>query len=289
MKLSQAMARHPAYFSFFYVNVIRSGENSGRLKDSLEQILVYLRRIYDLRLKVRQALAYPIFMTLVGIALIFVMLSFVLPRLAGMFADYEMALPAPTRVLLIVGNFFHRSWFMILGFLAVPIIFFWFRIRKQKAGFWGQLKYKLPLIKNLSEKQAMANFSTSLALLLKSGINLLQALEIATPIIENKNYIQSLFRVQLDIKDGKSFASSVERFKIFSTFFVQMIKIGEESGRLESVLADIAQSYQEEIEADIKIITTLLEPAIILVLGLIIGGMVIAVLLPIFNINALIG
>ncbi len=288
MTLSQAFSRHPRYFPLLYVNIVRAGESSGQLKDSFAQLLSYLQRIEGLRLKIQQALAYPIFMIIVGAATIFVMLSFILPRLVGMFDDFQAVLPLPTRILLAVSNVFQQYWFIVVIVLTAGFFVLQKSYRLKDAVF-SYIRFRLPLVKSLVYKQAVANFSTSLSLLLKSGVNLLSALGIVAPVIDNPVYITQLGQVRQDIKEGASFSQALVKVKIFPEFFIQMIKVGEESGRLESVLADIADSFQEEIESDLKIISALIEPAIILVLGLIIGCMVLAVLLPIFNINTLVG
>ena len=288
MTFSQCISRYPQYFSSLYVNIIRTGESSGQLKDALGQILTRLERFEQLRAKVRQALAYPIFMIAVGVVTIFVMLTFILPRLASMFEDFQASLPLPTVILLSAANFLKRYWLFII-ILFVVLMSLLQKKRSDGSSVISRLKYRFPLVKRLIYKQSIANFSTSTALLLKSGVTLLSALAITAPIIGNPEHIKQLDGVSHDIKDGSSFSQALSKVKIFPDFFVQMIKVGEEGGRLDSVLEDIASSYEQEIEGDLKIISSLLEPAIILVLGLVIGGIVMAVLLPIFNINTLVG
>ncbi len=285
---SNCLSRYPQYFPQFYVNIIHTGEATGKLKDTLIQLLDYLRRFEDLRTKVKQALAYPIFMSLVGAGTIFVMLTFVLPRLAGMFEDFQAQLPLPTLILLNIANFLKAYWVFIIGFIVILV--FAFKIRGAgKESVFSRLKYHIPIAKDIVYKQSVANFSRSLSLLLQSGVNLLSALADAGPIIGNPVYVSQLEQVRRDISQGMPFSDSLAKFKIFPDFFVQMIRVGEEGGRLDSVLADIAESYEKEIEADLKVVSSLIEPAIILVLGLVIGSMVIAMLLPIFNMNSLVG
>lgn len=288
VSFSNCLGRYPRYFPQFYVNIVHTGEATGKLKDALIQLLDYLRRFEDLRAKVRQALAYPIFMTLVGLGTIFVMLTFVLPKIAGMFDDFQAQLPMPTLVLLSISNFLKAYWLFIIGFIIILV--FVFKIKGAGRGsVFSRLKYHIPIAKDIIYKQSIANFSRSLSLLLKSGVNLLSALADAGPVIGNPVYAAQLEQVRKDISEGMPFSDSLAKFKIFPDFFVQMIRVGEEGGRLDSVLADIAESYEKEIEADLKIVSSLIEPAIILVLGLVIGGMVIAMLLPIFNMNSLLG
>lgn len=285
---SACLGKYPKYFPRLYVNIIHTGESTGKLKDALMQLLDYLRRLQDLKLKVKQALAYPIFMSVVGIGTIFVMLTFVLPRLAGMFDDFQAQLPVPTLVLLKVSGFLQSYWWAVV--VLITLIIFVLKItRAGKESIFSQLKYFIPLVKDIVYKQSVANFSRSLSLLLQSGVNLLSALTDAGPVIGNPVYIRQLEEVRKNISEGIPFSDALEKFKIFPDFFVQMVRVGEEGGRLDSVLADIAESYEAEIESDLKTLSSLIEPAIILVLGLVIGAMVIAMLLPIFNMNTIVG
>ena len=285
---SVCLSHYPQYFPRLYVNIVHTGESTGRLKDALVQLLDYLRRLEDLKLKVKQALAYPIFMSLVGVGTIFVMLTFVLPRLAGMFDDFKAQLPLPTLILLHISHFLQSYWWAIAIFIA--FIVFAFKIKRAgKESIFSRLKYHIPVVKDIVYKQSVANFSRSLSLLLQSGVNLLSALADAGPVIGNPVYVLQLEQVRKDISEGVPFSDALSKFKIFPSFFLQMVRVGEEGGRLEIVLADIAESYEKEIEADLKTLSSLIEPAIILVLGLVIGAMVVAMLLPIFNMNSIVG
>jgi len=285
---STCLSHYPKYFSRLYVNIVHTGESTGKLKDALIQLLDYLRRIQELKLKVKQALAYPIFMSIVGVGTIFVMLTFVLPRLAGMFDDFQAQLPIPTLILLKISHFLQSYWWLIV--IIISLVIFILKIKRPgKESIFSRLKYYIPLVKEIVYKQSVANFSRSLSLLLQSGVNLLSALVDASPVIGNPVYILQLEQVRKDISEGVPFSAALAKFKIFSSFFIQMVRVGEEGGRLESVLADIAESYEKEIESDLKILSSLIEPAIILVLGLVIGAMVIAMLLPIFNMNSIVG
>ena len=283
---SGCLSYYPQYFPRLYVNIIHTGESTGKLKEALTQLLDYLRRLEDLKLKVKQALAYPIFMSVVGAGAVFVMLTFVLPKLAAMFEDFQSELPLPTRILLDISSFLKNNWIYII--LVVIALVFYLRFKKpgQESAF-SRLKYRIPIAKDIIYKQSVANFSRSLSLLLQSGVNLLTALKDASALIGNPIYAQQLELVRKDISEGVSFSEALGKFNIFPDLFVQMIRVGEEGGRLDVVLADIAASYEDEIEADLKTVSSLIEPAIILVLGVIIGAMVIAMLLPIFNMSSL--
>jgi len=285
---SVCLGRYPKCFPQLYVNIVHTGESTGRIKESLVQLLDYLRRLQDLKLKVKQALAYPIFMSVVGLGTIFVMLTFVLPRLAGMFDDFQAQLPLPTLILLKISGFLQNYWWVV-G-LLIALIVFLLKIKVPgRENILSRLKYHVPLVKDIVYKQYVANFSRSLSLLLQSGVNLLSALADAGPVIGNPIYVSQLEQVRKDISEGIPFSDALLKFKIFPVFFIQMVRVGEEGGRLDVVLADIAESYEKEIEADLKTLSSLIEPAIILVLGLVIGAMVIAMLLPIFEMNSIVG
>jgi len=284
--LSDCLGRYPQCFSLLYVSIVRTGENTGQLKESFAQLLVYLQRLEDLRAKINQALAYPIFMSVVGAGTIFVMLTFVFPRLVVMFTDLQAALPLPTRILMAVSEALRHSWMYILGAGCLGWIIL-AKMSGERQRLMMFLRYRLPVVKGLVYKQSVANFSTSLSLLLKSGITLISALQTATPVIGDPEHIRQLDQVRQSIKEGVPFSQALAQHRIFPEFFVQMIRVGEAGGRLDSILADIAESYQQEIESDLKILSSLIEPGIILFIGLVIGGMIIAVLLPIFNLSVM--
>ncbi len=282
--LSEALAKYPKYFSGLYINIIKTGEVSGRLEESLKENLIYLNRVSDLRAKIYQALAYPSLMVGVGIITIFLLIGFIIPRLESMFEEFQQNLPFFTIFLLDLGKFL-KSHF--LGFLIFLMILFSFGgVLKRK--FFLQLRYYLPIFKSLAYRQEIVNFFEGLSLLLRSGTPLLESLNIAIPILQERKLHYKLSKVQEEIKAGNSFSTSLSKTEIFPSILIQMIKVGEEGGRLADVFKEIAENYTREIENKIKIITALLEPVIILVLGLIIGGIVMAILLPIFNMSTLI-
>ncbi|MFA5370158.1 MAG: type II secretion system F family protein [Candidatus Omnitrophota bacterium] len=284
MPFSECLGKYPQYFPPLYVNILRAGEATGKLGESLRQLIDYLSRIENLKIRVKQALAYPVFMVMVGIGTISVMLTFVLPRIAGMFDDFQAQLPAPTIALLNTADFIKTNWVFIAGFVFLAIIVF---SRQKSPGFFSRVKYQIPFVGKIVYKQSVANFSRSASLLLQGGINVLSALNDAIPLIDNPVYIKELEQVRKDISEGMAFSDALGQFKIFPDFFIQMIRVGEEGGRLDSVLADIAESYEKEIDGDLKVLSSLIEPAIILLLGIIIGAMVIAMLLPIFSMNTI--
>jgi len=285
---SESLSKHPEFFPLLYVNIIKSGETSGRLDEALAQLSEFLEKEQDLKMKIRTALAYPLVMVIVGIATIFVLFSFVIPRLMGIFADFSAVLPLPTRILLKISNFMHQGWYWILGFIILMSFFMHRHRRSSQNRGLDLLKMHLPILGELIRKQAIARFSRTLALLLHSGVPVLQSLSIAIPTLENKIFIQQLEAVHKEVLAGSTLAKSLEKVAFIPPFIIQMITVGEEGGRLQEVLTEIAYSYTQESESILKIITSLIEPLVILCLGSVLGLIIMAMLLPIFQINMLI-
>lgn len=285
---SESLNKYPNFFPQLYVNIIRAGETSGRLDESLAQLGEYLIKEQDFRMKVTTALAYPAMMILVGVGTIFVLFSFVIPRLSSIFSDFNAELPLPTRILLVVSGFMQKAWPLILALIAGMV----FLIRQKKENPLRQaitkIKMRLPVLGELMRKQAISRFTHTLALLLHSGIPVYQSLKIATPTLENKSYMQQLDQVHKDVLGGSNLATSMSRADFIPPFIIQMITVGEAGGRLEEVLHEITDAYNQETEIILKIITSLLEPAVILVLGLVLGLIIMGMLLPIFQINMLV-
>ncbi len=284
--LSAALAGYPKVFPSLYVAMIRSGESSGTLQEVLSKIAEYRQKQEEIVARVRMALAYPVFMIMVGAGTIFFMFTFVMPRLTQIFSSIGQELPLPTRILLAISASLRKGWPLILVGLAALVMIFR-RAAEQPAQkmAMSRLKLRMPFLGDLIQKSELARFCGTLEMLLKSGIPILKALEVATPVVGN-GVIQEELRKSYDaLKEGGSFGKSLEHSKLFPPFMTNLIVIGEESGRLTEGLAEIAISYTRATEDSIKVMTTLLEPVIILVMGLIVGFIVIAMLLPIFQID----
>lgn len=287
---SESLSRFPQFFSPLFVNIIKAGEASGSLDSALQEITGFLAREDNLRRKVGLALAYPTLLVFVGLASIFVLINFVIPRLKPVFESLVGRLPLVTQLILRLSDFSHKNWNLILG--TVLIICVGLYLQKGNPFFKALLrkvKTKIPIVKRIVGNQEITFFSRSLGLLLKSGIPALRALEIAIPTVENKRLKKELENVCTKVASGQSLSRSLESLSSMPPFFVKMMAIGEESGRLSEVLEEIANSYTQQIEQDIALISSLLEPLLILFLGLILGTMVMAILLPIFQITQMVG
>jgi type II secretory pathway component PulF len=284
---SEGLSKYPKFFPSLYVNIIKAGETSGRLDESLSELSEFLEKEQDFRIKVRSALAYPMLMIIVGIGTIFVLFSFIIPRLLGIFSDFQGTLPLPTRILLAASNFMHRFWVFILAIVILIILYFQ-KQRTSKGAGLDAIKIRLPILGELTRKQSITRFCHTLSLLLHSGIPVFQSLSIAIPTLENKIYIKQLEDVHKDVLAGSTLADSFRKTTFIPPFIIQMITVGEEGGRLEEVLNEIVSSYTRETDTILKIITSLIEPLVILSLGIILGLIIIAILLPVFQINMLI-
>ncbi len=282
--LSGSLSKYPKVFPPLYVNMIESGEKGGVLEKTLLRLSEFRNRQEEIRGKVTSALVYPIFMLVVGVVSMFVLLTFVIPRMASLFNEVGQTLPLPTRILLSVSSQFRNYWYLSPAIIVLGVFMF-NRMKEKKKGAFDKFKLKLPLIGNFIKKSAIARFARTLALLLASGIPLFQALAITIPTIENEIIKSDLELIRKGIIDGASFEQSMKRSLCFPRFTTNMLAVGEKGGNLEEVLLEIAVFYERETNRVIKVITSLLEPAMILVMGLIIGFIVFAMLLPIFQIN----
>ncbi|MDP3791108.1 MAG: type II secretion system F family protein [Candidatus Omnitrophota bacterium] len=287
---SESLARYPEIFPSLYINIIRAGEASGHLDAGLDQISEFMSREESLKSKVLTALAYPALLLIVGLTSIFVLINFVIPKLKPIFENVgAKELPAITKIILNISVISNKIWWVVLLAIAATVIFIYYQ--KGAPYFKNitrKIKSHLPVIKNLSKNQELAHLSRSLGLLLKSGVPALRSLEIITPGIENDALKEEIRSVCRDVASGQSIAQSMGASTNLPSFFVKMIAVGEESGRLSEVLDELSRSYTQQIEADIAIISSLIEPVLILALGIILGTIVLSILLPTFQVTQIV-
>lgn len=283
---SASLADHPRVFSELYVAMARAGEESGKLKELLGNMAGYYRKQDEVAMKIRTALAYPIFMLVVGIASVFFILTYVMPRIAVLFDGLNTALPWPTVMVMTLSKVAAKGWPVL--FIVVLILAIFFRSVDQAQKFRRSLKrllFRLPFANELAMKIDTERFSRTLSLLLDSGIPILQALEIAIPTLDNEVMKQALWACHSKVSGGMGFGEALQESEVVPDIFAQLITVGEESGELAGSLGDIADTYDQEVTEATKAITTLLEPAMILVIGLVIGFIVFAMLMPVFQMD----
>lgn len=286
---AEALALYPDTFSDMYINMVRSGESSGTLELVLERLADISEKQQALNNRIRSALTYPVLMFIMGLLVLYFLLAYVVPRITTIFSDMGQVLPAPTRFLITTSELFQSGWWMILlGILLIMVGFS--RLKKSDKGmYWyDKTKLSLPGFGNLTTKLAVARFTRTLGTLLENGVSLLQALRIVKNIVGNRLIAESIEIAATDVEKGGGLGKSLEAAHIFPHISIQMIQVGEQSGELETLLNKVADIYENEVETTVVGLSTLLEPVIILFMGVIVLFIVLSILLPIFEMNQLI-
>jgi general secretion pathway protein F len=284
--LSDSMAKHPEAFSGFYVNMVKAGEIGGVLPDVLKRLGLSLESSQELKDFIVSAMIYPMFLVLVGGASLVVLLTFVIPKFSMIFSDMGTALPFSTKVLLALSTGLKEWWWLIPIVIAVT----WFLYSRYSGNPKGRyqidrFKLGLPMIGELITKIETARFARTLGVLLKSGVSVLQALDLVGAIIANKVIAGAMKDVHARVKEGDRISAALADVNILPSLGMQMIVVGEESGRLEDMLMQVAESYEKSVRESVKRLTALLEPVMILFMGLVVGFVVISMLMGIFSMN----
>jgi len=282
--LSSALVRYPKIFSGLYVNLVRAGELSGTMDESLGYLADQLEKDYDLRSKVIGAMTYPAFIFSALLIVGFLMFLFVLPPLVGVLEESQVELPITTRILIGTTGILQGYWWMII--LVLVGAAFGFRSYKNSPGgayVIDLVKIKAPVFGALFRKVYMARFARNLSTLIAGGIPIVKALESVADIVGNVIYRDIIMDASTQVRNGKSIASSLTAHPEFPPIVAQMVQIGESTGRLHEIMGKLAAFYEKEVDGVLKILTTLLEPIIMMLLGLAVAVMVAGILLPIYN------
>ena len=286
---AEALSQYPDTFSDMYINMVRSGESSGTLELVLERLADITEKQQALNNRIRSALTYPVLMFFLGLLVLYFLLAYVVPRITSIFSDMGQVLPAPTRFLIATSEIFKSGWWVILLGIVFIIIGI-SRLKKSEKGmYWyDKTKLSLPGVGNLTTKLAVARFARTLGTLLENGVPLLQALGIVKNIVGNRLIADSIETAANDVEKGNGLGKSLDTSKFFPHISIQMIQIGEQSGELETLLHKVADIYENEVETTVMGLSTLLEPIIILFMGVIVMFIVMSILLPIFEMNQMI-
>ena len=282
--LSEGLARYPDIFPPLYINMIRSGESGGILEKSLMGLANFREEEEEFKAKISSALAYPIFIVIVGIITVFVLLIFAIPRLVSVFGEIGQTLPLPTMILISLSEQIKVHWYWLITIVIFFIVIGRGVIKKKKLAV-DKLKLRLPLLGDFIKKAELARFSRTFNVLLANGIPVFQAVEITPLTLSNEIFKMELAKVHKDIVDGLQLGESLKKYSLFPSFMTNMLVVGEKGGNLEGALTEVANFYEREVDRTTKIVTSLLEPVIILIMGLVVGFIVLAMLLPIFQIN----
>ena len=287
--LADAFEDHPGVFGELAVNMVRAGEAAGALEEILFRLTDISEKRVNLMNKVRAALVYPVFIAVVGVGVVIFLLSFVIPSIAKLFLDMNVDLPWPTVLLISVSGFMaDYLWVIVLAagaaFVAVRL---WIKTDSGRL-MWDRLKLKLPLFGNLVRKIAVSRFARTLGVLLSSGVAILEAIDIVERVVGNMVVVNALEAAKESVRHGDSIANPLRRSGVFPPIVFHMIAVGESSGNLEDGLLNVADAYDDEVEASVGALTALLEPVMIIVMGAVVGFIMLAILLPIFEINQVI-
>jgi general secretion pathway protein F len=287
--LAFSLSQHPKVFSSIYVNMVESGEASGSLDVVMDRLADFGEHQQALRSRFKAALAYPIFMSIVGTIVLFVLVTFIVPNITKVFTEMRQTLPLPTVVLIEVSDFLLSFWWIILLGLFCGIVILR-RMKRRPRGqyLWDRLKLRIPVVGPLNQKIALGRFARTLGSLLQSGVSLISALQIVSRIVDNVLIQEVIEKAGDEIQKGQSLAGSLSQSPWFPSMAIQMISVGEQSGELEGMLYKIAESQEREVESQITALTSMLEPLMILVMGVIVGFIVFSIILPIIEMSQMI-
>ena len=288
--LSAALEKHPKIFTLLYTNMVKAGETSGMLDEILDRLAGYLEKSGSLQRKVKSAMVYPSVVSLMAVAITLVLLLKVIPTFKEIFSTLGGTLPVPTQILIGLSDILSKYFIyavIILGLIGAGIVKL-VQTSKGRAKF-DQLKLNLPVFGPLLRKVAVARFSRTLSTLIRSGVPILGALEIVGKTAGNVVIEDAVEKARIGIREGESISSPLAKSKAFPPMVTRMISVGEESGELEKMLTKIADFYEDQVDAAVSGLTSLIEPLIIAFLGIVVGSIVVAMFLPIFKITELIG
>jgi type IV pilus assembly protein PilC len=287
--LSQALVKHPKVFNDLYIAMVRSGETGGSLDTTLLALAAMLEREVKLRGKIKSAMTYPVAVVGLVILIMSAMLLFVVPQFKSIYTQLGGVLPLPTRILLVVSDIFKKYWWIVLA-LTFLFRYLFRRYKKTENGraTVDALKLRIPVFGSLFHKTALARFSSTLAMLMKAGVPILQAFDIVVDTVNNRVIGKAVEDVQESVRQGESIAKPLARHPVFPPMVVQMISVGEETGQVDTMLEKVAEFYNQEVEASVDSLTSLIEPLLIAFIGGAVGAAVIALYMPMFQIINLI-
>lgn len=287
--LADAMAKHRKVFNNLYTNMVEAGEAGGALDDILERLAVHIEKADALKRKVKGAMTYPLVVLGVALGAAVFMLVFIIPTFARMFSDFGAALPLPTRIVLGVSFVLRHFWWAMVGAIVGAVI----AVKRYYKTTGGKYKIddfvlKSPIFGPLLRKTAVARFTRTLGTLISSGVPILTGMEITAETAGNAVVRKAVLATKAGIKEGDTIAKPLKTTGVFPPMVVQMVAVGEETGSLDEMLAKIADFYESEVDTAVDSLTSILEPAMIVLMGVLVGGMVVAMYLPMFKLVSVI-
>ena len=282
--LAEAMSKYPDVFPDLYCQLIRAGETGGVLDQVLNKLADHYERQSELNGKVKSALYYPIAILIVAIAVVIFLLLKVVPQFVSMFEDFGAQLPLPTRILLGTSEFMQNYWYVIFAVLAVIAVALYYYKQTQKGSYkFDQLILQIPIIGNMMKKVYISRITSTLAILLNSGVDLLSSLAIVEDVVGNEVYGQILTEARIQVREGVNLSDPLSESREFPKMVVQMIKVGEEAGNVGQMLEKISSFFDREVEASVESSISLIEPVMIVFLAVIVGFVAISIVTPMFD------
>lgn len=283
--LADALRKHPLQFNELFVNLITAGEHAGILEDILHKLATYMEKTEALKSKIKGAMFYPIAVVVVAFIITCILMIFVIPQFEDLFKGFGADLPAPTRAVIDLSKFFQEKWYVMFGGVGA-IIFGFAEARKRSlkfAHFLDHMALKIPVMGDILNKSAIARFARTLSTMFSAGTPLVEAMTSVAGACGNILYYDAVMKMRDEIATGTQLQAAMRDVGLFPNMVVQMVAIGEESGALDAMLSKVADWYEQEVDDAVDSLTSLLEPIIMSVLGVLIGGLVIAMYLPIFK------
>jgi len=289
--LSAAFRKYPLHFDALFCNLINAGEQAGILDTLLDRLATYKEKILAIKSKIKSALFYPISIVVVAFIITAVIMIFVVPAFKELFTSFGADLPAPTLLVMAISDIFVQWWWAIFGAIGGGIWFFFYTWKRSLAmqATMDRLTLKIPVFGELIRKATIARFARTLATMFSAGVPLVEALDSVAGASGNRVYYDATKRVQSEISTGTSLTVAMQNSEVFPNMVLQMTAIGEESGALDSMLSKVADFYEAEVDDAVDALSSLMEPIIMVVLGTLIGGLVVAMYLPIFKLGEIVG
>ncbi len=283
---ANALAAHPKVFTPLYANMVKAGETSGALQPILARLADFMEKQARLQKRITSSLAYPIVMALMGVGVVVFLMTVVIPRVAQIFEDLDRTLPTVTVVLIGLCGFVKGYWWLILLAIVAFVAGFRAYIRTPNGGLrWDGLKLRMPIIGDLVKKICVSRFARTLGTLGESGLPMMLSLDIVKNVVSNKVLEKAIEEAQVRIRKGSDIATPLRKNKVFPPIVIHMIALGERSGQLDKMLTKVADNYDEEVETSITGLVSLLEPIMIVSMGVVVGFLVFAILMPIFELS----
>jgi type IV pilus assembly protein PilC len=288
--LSAALRKHPLHFNALYCNLVEAGEAAGILEAILDRLAIYEEKTLALKSKIKSALMYPVAVLVVAFVVLAVIMIFVIPAFKDVFSSFGADLPAPTLFVIAISEFFVSYWWAIFGFLIGGTYFFFesWRRSERMQKVMDRLLLKIPVFGDLIYKSVLARWTRTLSTMFAAGVPLVEALDSVGGAAGNAVYAEATEQIQKDVATGSSLTTSMQTTGVFPTMVLQMTMIGEESGSLDHMLGKAAEFYEDEVDEMVKGLSSLMEPFIIVILGVLIGGIVVSMYLPIFKLGAVV-